>query len=185
MKKENISLFETAYVPREISLTLEAIIRKIGKEVTEKEVTDILTRLGFVTTINNQQSTINAVVPSWRNTGDVTLPVDVIEEIARHVGYEHIECTPLPGPLATVHVHSHDTITKSVTQFFSEMGYMDAYTYPFTLAERFERFSQHTPAIIRNTSENRTHLRAHLAENLLELVASHYRKEASGGFFEF
>lgn len=59
------------------------------------------------------------------------------------------------------------------------------YTYPFTLAERFTQFSDKAPAIIENTSENRTHLRAHLAENLLELVANSYRSYLEGAFFEF
>jgi phenylalanyl-tRNA synthetase beta subunit len=108
-----------------------------------------------------------------------------VEEVARHIGYETIQGQPLPGPLATVRVQSHDTITRSITGFFADRGYFDAYTYPFTLEERFTRFSDKKPAIIHNTTENRTHLRAHIAENLLELVANNYRSHTDGAFFEF
>jgi len=76
-------------------------------------------------------------------------------------------------------------MTTKISRFFAGKGYFDAYTYPFTLAERFSRFSDKVPAIIHNTSENRTHLRAHMAENLLELVASNYRTNTQGAFFEF
>lgn len=72
-----------------------------------------------------------------------------------------------------------------VSGFFADRGYFDAYTYPFTLTERFARFSDATPSVIHNTSENRTHLRAHVAENLLELVANNYRSHDDGAFFEF
>lgn len=72
-----------------------------------------------------------------------------------------------------------------ISAFFAGKGYFDAYTYPFTLEERFSRFSDKKPAIIQNTTENRTHLRAHIAENLLELVANNYRTHDEGAFFEF
>ena len=124
-------------------------------------------------------------VPSWRDTGDISIPEDIVEEVARHVGYDTIIPQPLPGPLTTAHVHSHDPITTEITAFFADRGYFDAYTYVFTLAERFARFSDREPAVIHNTTENRTHLRAHLAENLLELVANNYRSHTDGAFFEF
>jgi phenylalanyl-tRNA synthetase beta chain len=166
-----------------ITLSQELLVAKIGQPVPEKDVTDILTRLGCI--VAQADSIYTVTVPSWRDTGDISIPEDVIEEIARHFGYENIPSAPLPGPLATARVHGHDVMTQDITRFFSEKGYHDAYTYPFTLAERFARFSDKTPAVIQNTSENRTHLRAHLAENLLELVANSYRAHTEGAFFEF
>jgi phenylalanyl-tRNA synthetase beta chain len=166
-----------------ITLSQELLVAKIGQPVPEKDVTDILTRLGF--SVAHTDGIYTVTVPSWRDTGDISIPEDIIEEIARHFGYENIPGEPLPGPLATARVHGHDVMTQSITRFFSEKWYRDAYTYPFTLAERFARFSDKTPAVIQNTSENRTHLRAHLAENLLELVANSYRTHTDGAFFEF
>ena len=166
-----------------ITLSQELLVAKIGQPVPEKDVTDILTRLGF--SVAHTDGIYTVTVPSWRDTGDISIPEDIIEEIARHFGYENIPGEPLPGPLATARVHGHDVMTQSITRFFSEKWYRDAYTYPFTLAERFARFSDKTPAVIQNTSENRTHLRAHLAENLLELVANSYRTHTEGAFFFF
>lgn len=113
------------------------------------------------------------------------IPEDIIEEIARHVGYETIDPMALPGPLATARVYSHDTLTQSITSFFADKGYADVYTYPFSLPERFSKFSDAKPQVIENTTENRTHLRAHLAESLLELIANSYRNHPDGAFFEF
>jgi phenylalanyl-tRNA synthetase beta chain len=135
--------------------------------------------------VKNQNDVYAISVPSWRDTGDITLPEDIVEEVARHVGYETIDGEALPGPLSVVRVQSHDTLTMKIASFFAGRGYLDAYTYPFTLAERFEKFSDSNPAIIQNTSENRTHLRAHIAESLLELVMNNYRTHDEGAFFEF
>lgn len=40
----------TPHTPTEITLTHEMMCKKVGKEVTEKEATDILSRLGFSVT---------------------------------------------------------------------------------------------------------------------------------------
>lgn len=82
-------------------------------------------------------------------------------------------------------IHSYDPMTSRISSFFSDRGYHDVYTYPFTLKERFSRFSENEAFVVENTSENRTHLRAHLAENMLELVANNYRIHSDGAFFEF
>lgn len=167
----------------EIQITHSYIEERIGTQVSSEKVSDILTRLGFEVTTSKTDYTI--IVPSWRDTGDVSIPADIVEEIARMVWYDTLPTADLPGPLSVARVHSHDGITTKISRFFAENGYFDAYTYPFTLGERFTRFSETEPAIIHNTSENRTHLRAHLAESLLELVASNYRLHSEGSFFEF
>jgi phenylalanyl-tRNA synthetase beta chain len=177
------SVIITPHTPTEIDIAHDALVAKIGAQIQEKQVIDILERLGFW--VVSKKWIYTVVVPSWRDTGDVSIPEDIVEEVARHIGYETLASEPLPGPLATVRVQSHDSVTRSITWFFADRGYFDAYTYPFTLEERFSRFSDKKPAIIHNTTENRTHLRAHIAENLLELVANNYRSHTDGAFFEF
>ncbi len=174
-KTERSFNHSTQYAPTLLEISHDQILNKIGTEVTLENASDLLTNLGFEVTMNKKENSIIVTVPSWRNTGDVAIPEDVIEEIARHIGYSNIPSTPLPGPLQTTHVDAHDILTNTITTFFANRGFYDAYTYPFTLAERFARFSGAIPSEVVNTSENRTHLRAHLAENLLELVANNYR----------
>ncbi len=182
-KKEKETIIISSHTATHIPISQESIVRKIGRDISESDILDILSRLGFAVAVKNW--TYSITVPSWRDTGDISISEDIVEEIARHFGYENIQSVPLPGPLMTARVHGHDMVTQNISQFFSEKWYRDVYTYPFTLEERFTRFSDKKPAVIQNTSENRTHLRAHIAENLLELAANSYRTHEDGAFFEF
>lgn len=176
-------VYTTPKIPTNIAITHSYIEERIGTQVQETIIVDILTRLGFM--VDQEKSTYKVTVPSWRDTGDITIAADIVEEVARMIGYDTLPGTPLPGPILTARNHAHDAITTKISHFFAHHAYFDAYTYPFTFNERFVRFSDKKPAIIHNTSENRTHLRANIAENLLELVASNYRTHTEGKFFEF
>ncbi len=66
-----------------------------GLEVDPAQQTDILTALGF--TVDRGPSgdgTWQITPPSWRR--DVTISVDIVEEIARIIGLDAIPSTPLP-----------------------------------------------------------------------------------------
>ena len=83
--------------PTIIEVSHAIIEQRIGKDISEKDIKDILSRLGF--SVHAKKEIYTVTVPSWRDTGDISIAPDVIEEIARHIGYETIPAVPLPGPL--------------------------------------------------------------------------------------
>jgi len=65
------------------------IEKRIGQSFSKKEVIDILTRLGFE--IDEKNKIYKIKVPSWRATGDISIPEDIIEEVARIYGYDNLK----------------------------------------------------------------------------------------------
>lgn len=65
---------------------------RIGKPLSTDELKTPLERLGFQVVVNGDALTVT--VPEWRNTGDVSGPHDLVEEIARLHGYENFEFNP-------------------------------------------------------------------------------------------
>ena len=78
-------------VPKVVETEYAKIDALLGIEVPEKEVNEILTRLGF--TVKQAGKKFTAEVPLWRE--DVDGYPDLAEEVIRIYGYEHIESTVL------------------------------------------------------------------------------------------
>ena len=75
--------------PRTVSLPVSRIDYLLGMEIDEQTTLDVLTRLDFQPELSN--GTLTVKVPTWRS--DVTIPEDVIEEVARIVGYDALPAT--------------------------------------------------------------------------------------------
>ncbi len=65
---------------------------RIGKDLSIDELRSPLERLGFGVTVAGEE--LRVTVPEWRNTGDISGPHDLVEEIARLYGYERFEFQP-------------------------------------------------------------------------------------------
>jgi len=63
--------------------------RFMGHPIEAKDIVEILTPLGF--TVEDDADKLLVGVPSWRATKDISIEADVIEEVARYVGYNSIE----------------------------------------------------------------------------------------------
>jgi len=84
---------------RSTSLRVSQAERIIGVELTRDHVARLLDPIGFIVSGDDPEA-LTVGVPSWRP--DATAEIDVIEEIARHYGYENV---PKRVPLSPLHGH--------------------------------------------------------------------------------
>ncbi len=77
-------------LPVSIELSPSWIVERIGSKIKYEEIKKILESLGFEIW-NKDKDAWMVKVPSWRATGDVTIPEDLIEEVARIYGYGNIK----------------------------------------------------------------------------------------------
>lgn len=110
-----------------VSLRRERLDRIVGHHITDDKVTEILTRLGFDTSFDN--NVWQAVVPSYRF--DIKIEEDLVEEVARVYGYNNI---PNVSPTATLsmskHTESQIQLGK-LKQVLVDRDYQEAITYSF------------------------------------------------------
>jgi phenylalanyl-tRNA synthetase beta chain len=83
-----IDVYPSPVTPRSVNFRPERVASLTSLKVDVAEMDRILVALGFVSSAAAKDNAKTFVVPSWRV--DVSLEEDLVEEIARHVGYEHI-----------------------------------------------------------------------------------------------
>jgi len=98
----------------------------IGSHLSDKEIKQILTALGGKVTVTDEQITFTP--PSYRR--DITIDVDIIEELARIYGYHTIQGKlPETETPATVYEDPILSMEQLIKTKLSDWGYTETYTY--------------------------------------------------------
>ncbi len=89
----------TATAPERVVLLDPAYAaHRLGQDIDAARAREILEGLGFGVD-ETADGKFEVRVPSWRATKDVTLPVDLEEELGRIYGYDKIQAAPLHAPV--------------------------------------------------------------------------------------
>ncbi len=169
--------------------------RVLGIQVPPKRGTEILAALGFsVSASSGDEVTVTA--PSWRR--DVTREVDLVEEIGRIHGYEHVPDNR-PVPMVASHKRPTDRVVDRLRHFLTAAGLDEAMTTSVVPAPWSESFSPWTNAeplvsqqpmlgVLEKSSQNIgqvNHLRRSLIPSLLEAYRiNEYRGNSDVHLFE-
>ncbi len=82
-----IDVWKSTHQEQTVDLRLARLKKVLGIEIDPKRVMQIFEVLGFEPNLDDQQ-VIRCKVPVWRN--DITMEADLIEEVIRIHGFEHI-----------------------------------------------------------------------------------------------
>ncbi len=117
-----------AYVPRRIRVRTERVGALLGTEIPGPEVGRLLGPLGFVTRPPEGRDVgglLEVEVPSFRP--DVCREVDVIEEVARRIGYQELPASqrrsPYVGKLTDL-----QSLRRRLRRILSGLGAQEAWT---------------------------------------------------------
>jgi phenylalanyl-tRNA synthetase beta chain len=125
--------------PVTIELTLSEVERILGLSLSLEEVTGILESLEFQVESTNPESripnpepripnqTLRVTVPDHRI--DVTLPADLIEEIARIYGYDRIPTTTLSDTLPPQRTNTELLVEERIRDLLVRAGLQEIITY--------------------------------------------------------
>ena len=116
--------------PTQVDVSLSWLAKRMGKDLSDDTVRTMLERLGFAVQISGDN--LHVVSPSWRSTGDVSLPDDIMEEVARLYGYENFETAPIVSTF-THAVNQRDMeLERRIREYLSvRCGMQEVFTYPW------------------------------------------------------
>lgn len=121
---------------KEINLEVseELINKRFGVIIPTAEIKDILKRLQFEVRYKAKKFSIR--VPSFRATKDISIPEDIVEEVARIYGYDNIQATLPVVAIAKPELGISQQAQKSIKRWLSfAQAYNELYNYPFTNQE--------------------------------------------------
>jgi phenylalanyl-tRNA synthetase beta chain len=169
--------------PQPIVITAEKTSRVLGLEISHETVLNALTSLGFECETDGQK--IAATTPYWRS--DIKYDVDLIEEVARIVGYDRIPATLLADPIPPQNPAPVLDLKKKIRQCLTGYGFQEVITYSLTNLEKLSKLTpesrspEPTPLrIVKPLTADQEYLRPGLRANLLGTLAANRRHEDGG-----
>lgn len=152
-----------------ITLTAEKIKKVLGISISENEVDRIFKALQFSCKRGFGEEW-RVKVPSYRF--DMTLPEDLIEEIARIHGYNNIPTHALKGELQVTHTNEEAKDFEALKQLLCNQGYHEVISYSFIDASLQKLFNpEHIPCeLINPITADMTVMRTNLWPGLVNAL---------------
>jgi phenylalanyl-tRNA synthetase beta chain len=127
----------------EVRIPMAKFARHLGIEITRDEAVEALTGLGFVVTAAGDA--LVARPPVVRT--DIAIPEDLIEEVARIVGYDRLTTRVPDGPLPLVEAHPLEEFRERLRDALVAMGLQETVSYSLIDPQWLERLSSDGKAI--------------------------------------
>lgn len=170
-----------------IELSLSRLNGYLGMELTLDQVKAIMGRLNFDYEVSSEDSLL-VHVPSRR--GDILFDVDLIEEVARLHGYDHIPTTLMSGETTPGSLTGEQSIRRIIRNVMTQSGMNEVITYSFVHPDQNQLlpglYPQAKPiSLAMPMSEDRAVLRTSLLPNLIDTaVYNRNRKNDNLALFE-
>ena len=136
-----------------------------GFNIENKELIKILENLGF--NISKNKKFLKLTVPSWRP--DITQSIDIVEEIVRIKGYEHINTTEPVKTRLKPTLNYYQKLFHFLQRSVASKGYLETVTWSFTDSKINQMFRENDKEIpiINPISSDLNVLRNSIFPNLL------------------
>jgi phenylalanyl-tRNA synthetase beta chain len=166
-----------------MALSPQKVQRVLGMEVGLDRIVNALTALGIECKIDG--SRITAIAPDWRS--DIKEDVDLIEEVARVIGYDKIPTTMLSVPIPRQSPEPIIGLRKKIRQSLTGYGFQEIVTYSLTSRDMLKKLTPDARlpgpdplAIVKPLTTDQECLRTSLRANLLSALAANRRHEEGG-----
>jgi phenylalanyl-tRNA synthetase beta chain len=125
--EDSLDVYPTPFVPRVLTLRPERVGELTSVSVERAEILRILSDLGFEL-VNDSSDKLTFKVPSWRV--DVEQEEDLVEEVARHTGYDKIG-SELPPSSASGEYQPSELKQRLLRRAMNAFGFDEAINFSF------------------------------------------------------
>lgn len=158
-----------------VSLRESRVERLTGLKVPIERSAEILRALEFEVEHSEGRNILRATAPSFRI--DINREEDLVEEVARHFGYDLVDVT-LPKWSGAGKYLAGDKQRRNVRRALTAIGFDEAYSFSFVSGERDSWFrTGSSPATLLNPIDvDQSDMRASLNTGLLDAVQHNFNQ---------
>jgi phenylalanyl-tRNA synthetase beta chain len=167
--------------PKPISLSTAEVKRQLGVEFSVKQMEEALISLGFDCQPKSA-SEISVTAPHWRS--DISLAEDLVEEVARMIGYDQIPVTMPTGAVPRQSPAPILSFKEEVRRDLTGYGFYEVITYSLTSLDLLNKLlpephplEPEPLRVVRPMSAEQEYLRPSLRANLLAALEVNRRHE--------
>ena len=167
--------------PEPIKLRAGEVKRLLGVEFSIDQITDTLTSLGCKVEKTTGEAELQVTSPYWRS--EINIEADLVEEVARIIGYDAIPTTMLSSSLPQQDPEPVLDFKSRVKQILAGYGFQEIIGYSLTSREVLEKALSCTPLepppvrLANAMTVDQEYLRTSLRGNLLTALAANLRHE--------
>ncbi len=177
--------------PKQIVLRMETVKRVLGTELSSQTCKKLLENINFeVEEMSQHESkcnSISVVVPPRRV--DINAEVDLVEEIARHYGYDNLGTDCLSKVISGDMTDRNQLKIERIRDMLASLGGMECLTNSLIDPKDLERLGwvsedpRNNPVYLENPlSSQESVLRPSILPGLINVVSTNIRVGNSGGF---
>ena len=167
--------------PEPIKLRAGEVKRLLGVAFSTDQIIDTLTSLGCKVEKTTGEAELQVTSPYWRS--EINIEADLVEEIARIIGYDAIPTTMLSSSLPQQDPEPVLGFKSRVKQILAGYGFQEIIGYSLTSREVLEKALSRTPLepppvrLANAMTVDQEYLRTSLRGNLLTALAANLRHE--------
>ena len=165
-----------------ILLSAEKVKRVLGIELSLEQIVSALNSLSFECKTAASANEIWVTVPYWRS--DISQAVDLVEEVARIIGYDQIPPTLLSEPLPPQNPEPVIGLKEKVRDFLVGGGFQEVITFSLVGEEALQKLLPEPHPInpvpvrlVNSMTAEQEYLRPNLRPNLLVIFEANRRHE--------
>jgi phenylalanyl-tRNA synthetase beta chain len=171
-----IDVYPSKREANSISLTTKQVQRILGIKMELEKMAKVLGSLGFdCQTVSTEE--LSVTIPYWRT--DVRLAEDLVEEIARIIGYDELPTTLPSGSLPRHEPDPMRALRERLRDILAGCGMQEVITYSLTSLEVLRKVTLHfTPLKVANPiTTEQEYLRTTLRPGLLQVLSTNEKHE--------
>lgn len=178
LAKDRLDVYPRPLTGRQLTVTARRTAEILGLDLDILEIRRLLQSIGLGAELaaDRNDAALYVTVPTFRP--DIQREIDLIEEIARLNGYEHIPVTMPAGRLVCLRPPRHQSLAGRVRNGMVAAGFSEVINYSFVSPSAWDRLGltaddvrRDAVRILNPLTEEQSVMRTTLVPSILETVA--------------